>query len=219
MTPVGYLHIFKKSKKTNKCMRSTEKQAAPNPHPLPHPSPSSPTPILILTPPTPTPPSLPSPSQYSPPLPLQASSVGAAHRLSLPWPAGGARPPLAILLLLPRAWTAPHPPRVPGCSRARRRGTGGAEGRSGEGVSGTAEQRLSTLPRQRAPPCSRAARHCPPGASEESAAGPERRGAQVANGPPCLSRRFSRALVAPQARPPDLSPPQTRVSISRDGFK
>ncbi|EDL21374.1 mCG63684, partial [Mus musculus] len=53
-------------------------------------------------------------------------------------------------------------------------------------------------------------RNCPPGASEESAAGPERRGAQVANGPPCLSRRFSRALVAPQARPPDLSPPQTR---------
>ncbi|XP_021059946.1 atherin-like [Mus pahari] len=62
-------------------------------------------------------------------------------------------------------------------------------------------------------------RSCPPGASEGSAAGRERRGAQVANGPPCHSRGFSRALVAPPARPPDLPPPQTpNVIISPSCF-
>lgn len=103
-------------------------------------------------------------------------------------------------------------PHLLACGAAREQGGGGP---SLEALKAGAARVCQVRPSCAHPRCSGNAllpqepRSCPPGASEGSAAGRERRGAQVANGPPCLSRGFSRALVARPARPPDLPPPQT----------
>lgn len=164
-------------------MRYHGKESCPHLHPNPH-------------------------SHPHPPLPstIRASSLATTTAYLFP----GRQRALAHSARRP-----PPPPARAGLRESKEEGTvtvtGGAEHWSGECMSGTAELRPSTLRRQRAPPG--VAPKLPSRSFRGVGGWTGRRGAQVANRPPWLSRGFSRALVARPPRLPaasDHSPPQCK---------